>query len=176
MKKVLIAFITVFICLSDVYPEKIKAPEFDLFDFDNQIYRLSRCRDNIIVLNFFATCCPPCKKDIPVFVKTYKRYRNKKVMIIGILHDRNLTKKAIRKFIKDNKINYPVLQGTKNVIMDYGGIRAIPTTFIIDDKGYIIKKHIGCLSEKELIEIIRKNIDIRNAKKNSKKEGDKDAK
>ena len=139
--------------------------------------RLSKVmnKTNIIILNFFGTWCPPCRKEIPDFVKTSEIYEDKKVKFIGILFERDFNQPAIENFIKHYKIDYPILIADKKVLSDYK-IRAFPTTFLIDEKGIIVKKKIGLMTEKDLKELLDRYIKLRkldskNAgkKKNSKK-------
>ncbi|MBU1077132.1 MAG: TlpA family protein disulfide reductase [Spirochaetes bacterium] len=151
----------------------VKAPDFSLFDTDQKVVRLSKFKGNVVVLNFFATWCPPCRMEIPSFVKIAKKYKEKDVRFLGIILENPYSEKKVKSFIKENKINYPVLQGNKDVIISYGGIRAIPTTFIVDQKGLIIEHHVGYLTEEKLKEIIDKTIEtnkVKDKKNNAKKE------
>jgi|Deesub1362B_J571_1020462.scaffolds.fasta_scaffold00163_43 cytochrome c biogenesis protein CcmG/thiol:disulfide interchange protein DsbE len=120
----------------------ITAPDFTLKDIKGNNVSLSDFRGKIVILNFWATWCPPCRKEIPVFIKLYEKYKNEGLIIIGISLDKE-GKKVIIPFVKKFGINYPILIGTKEVENAYGGIRGIPTTFIIDKEGKIRKKHIG---------------------------------
>ncbi len=164
MNKIKILFICLtifFLTANRIRAKKRKAPDFDLFDIDKKVHRLSRIIEtNIVVLNFFGTWCPPCRMEIPDFVKVSKEYESKGVQFIGILCERQYIDEKIKKFIKTYKIKYPVLMATHEVLKDYQ-IRAYPTTFIIDKKGYIIKKHLGLLLEKDLKEIIERYIKLR---------------
>jgi len=111
--------------------------------------------------------------EIPSFVKIAKKYKEKDVRFLGIILENPYSEKKVKSFIKENKINYPVLQGNKDVIISYGGIRAIPTTFIVDQKGLIIEHHVGYLTEEKLKEIIDKTIEtnkVKDKKNNAKKE------
>ena len=154
-----LCLILLFIVININYAKEIKAPDFSLFDVDKNVYRLSRIT-NIVVLNFFGTWCPPCRKEIPDFVKVSKEYKDKGVEFIGILVEKQYIIKNIKNFIKAYKIPYPVLMVTREVLMDYK-IKAYPTTFIIDKHGYIVKKHLGLLSEKNLKEIIEKYLKLK---------------
>ncbi len=154
---------------SDIYQKK--APDFSLFDINKKVYRLSKFT-NIVILNFFATWCPPCKIELPHLVELSKEYKKKGVRIIGILLEKKYDPEKINKFIKDYKINYPVLIGTSEVISDYNDVRAIPTTVIINEKGFIVVKHPGYMDKKNLKELIERTIrrrDIRKGKQFKKK-------
>ncbi len=150
---------------------KTKAPDFSLFDLDKKIVRLSqkRFKNRIIILNFFVTWLPPCRLEIPGFVKLYKAYRSKGVFFLGICLDINDIDK-IKEFVKKYKINYPVLIGSREVVVDYGGIEVIPTTFIINHNKIITDKIVGYANEEDLKKRINKLIKIR---KNQEKEKEK---
>ncbi|MBN1898682.1 MAG: TlpA family protein disulfide reductase [Spirochaetes bacterium] len=132
--------------------KKRKAPDFSLYDLDKKVHRLSQkeYKGKIMILNFFATWCPPCRMEIPDFVEFYKKNESRDVRLVGICLDADNTAR-IKKFVKNYEINYPVLVGTRKVVEDYDGVNAIPTTFIIDDKGMIVDKIVG-FTRKELLQ------------------------
>ncbi len=163
MKKFLIFFIALLEILS-AKPgyKKDYAPEFALFDVNNKFYRLSnkKFKNKIIIINFFTTWCLPCREEIPDFVDIYNRYKDKGVMIIGILLEKD---KKIKEFIKAYHIPYPVLYSNKQMIKEYGGINVIPTTFILNYKKVIVDKIIGRADKDKLINKIERLIKIREA-------------
>ena len=110
------------------------APEFSLKNLSGQTVRLADYRGKIVVLDFWATWCPPCRKEIPDFVQLQKDYGEKGVQILGISVDRGGTK-LLTPFAEKYKINYPILLSDGKVDQAYGGITGIPTTFIIDQIG-----------------------------------------
>ncbi len=118
------------------------APDFSLPTTDGKILKLSDYRGKIVILDFWATWCPPCRKGIPDLIDIKKRYGSKGVEIIGISVDTD-TKDEVIPFMKEKGINYPVVYGNQNVYMQYGGIRAIPTTFVIDKEGKIVASYEG---------------------------------
>lgn len=119
-----------------------KAPNFSLPDINNSIVRLSDYERHVIILNFFATWCPPCKTEIPDFVELVNDYRAKDFIVIGISVDREGAG-VVSSFAAQYGINYPVLMDDGLVSDAYGGITSIPTTFIIDRDGNIVEKIIG---------------------------------
>lgn len=126
------------------FPE---AFDFRLKTLDNKELKLSDFKGKVVVLDFWATWCPPCRKGIPDLIEIQKSMKD--VQVIGISVDEN-PKKVIPNFVKEFKINYPVVIGNDEVYNRYGGIEAIPTTFIIDRYGKIRNKHVG-LVEKEIL-------------------------
>ena len=133
------------------------APDFTLPRIDGKKLKLSNFKDKVIILDFWATSCPPCRKGIPDFIKLYDKYKNDGLVIIGISLDR--TVEGVRIFCQKMNVNYPIVMGNSKVVQDYGGIRYIPTTFIIGREGNIVKKYIGLTSldvfEKEIKQLLR---------------------
>ena len=116
-------------------------PNFTLEALQGNEYTLSKLRGKVVILDFWATWCGPCRKSIPVFNAIYDKYKDKEVLVLGIGLD---DKEAIKKFVQTTPINYPVLIGSQEVARTYG-IRAIPTTFIIDKEGIVTARHLGLL-------------------------------
>jgi len=125
------------------------APDFTLKLTDGKDIKLSDHKGKIIIIDFWATWCPPCRRGIPDLVEIQKKYQ-KDVLIIGISLD-NETKPDVVPFIKQYGINYPVVYGTMEVIKAYGNIQAIPTSFVVDQSGQIVDKHIGLVDKSAYI-------------------------
>lgn len=130
--------------------------DFSLKSIDGSVVKLSDFRGKVVVLDFWATWCPPCKKGIPDLIDIQKSFSND-VQIIGITLDDN-PMKVVPPFVKQYKINYPILIGTEEVTTMYGGIDAIPTTFIINKAGRIVNKYIGLVEKEILVNEIKKAI------------------
>ena len=147
MKKILFLLligIVLFTCSPDAEGAAEKrATNFSLQDLDNKTVRLSDYNGKVVILDFFATWCPPCKAEIPAFVELVKDYGDKNLVIIGISVERGGDIRALRQFANDYKINYPVLIDDGITSGEYGPIPGIPTTFIIDKKGNIVEKIVG---------------------------------
>ncbi len=127
-----------------------KAPNFSLQTQNGKVVELSKLKGKVVLVNFWATWCPPCRAEIPDFIKVYSTYKSKGFEIVGIALDEEGWSKVIP-FIEKAKMNYPIVLGTAEVVQLYGGIEAIPTTFIVDKNGYIAGRQVGLLS-KELLE------------------------
>ena len=119
-----------------------KAPDFALENNKGETIRLSSFSKKVIILNFWATWCGPCRQEIPDFVNLYKEYNDDGLEIIGVSVDQSGWD-AVKPFMERYKINYPVLMYNYQVIMDYGGIQGIPTTFFINRNGEIVEKIVG---------------------------------
>lgn len=118
------------------------APDFTLTSTDGKTIRLSDFRGKVVVLDFWATWCPPCKAEIPDFIKLYSQYKDDGFQMLGVSLDRGGLD-AVKPFMKDYGVNYPIMLGNDQVVSDYGGISGIPTTFVIDKQGVIRASFIG---------------------------------
>jgi peroxiredoxin len=116
------------------------APSFTLTDLSGKSVSLADFRGKVVILDFWATWCPPCKKEIPDFIDLQKAYGQKGVEIIGIALDEPYKVSA---FVQQNGVNYTVLLGNDAIAARYGGIDGIPTTFVIDRKGKIVNRFEG---------------------------------
>jgi len=136
-------------------PASRAAPDFALKDLNGGICRLAELRGKIVVLNFFATWCAPCRQEIPNFVRLYERFRDKGLEIIGVSLDQE-GEAVLRPFVKHYGITYPIVLGTRKVVLDYGGIKGIPTTLLIDHNGTITNYFVGLRPGYVIEESVRK--------------------
>lgn len=117
------------------------APEFSLADLSGQKLDLATYRGKVVLLNFWATWCAPCRTETPRFVELQNRYRKQGLQIIGIsLDDRT---DPVRAFYEQFKMNYPVAIGDANLAERYGGILGLPVSFLIGCDGRIHDRHTG---------------------------------
>ena len=118
------------------------APDFSLETLQGQTVRLSSLKGKVVLLDFWATWCPPCVQEVPHFKELYGRYRESGFEILGISMDGG-EEAQVRSFIRENDVRYPVAAGDARLAQAYGGIRGLPTSFLIDKRGRIAKKFIG---------------------------------
>ena len=128
------------------------APDFVLKDVFGKDVKLSDFRGKIVILNFWATWCGPCRKEMPDFIELQKEYAKDGLQFIGIALDQEGAEK-VRPFVEKNKISYPILIGNNDIADKYGGMNAIPVTFLIDRKGMIRNHYIGMRQKSDLEEM-----------------------
>ena len=121
-----------------------KAPNFKLQTLRGRTIELSQLKGKTVVINFWATWCGPCRAEIPGFIEVYEKYKSKGLEIVGVSVDEGGWS-DVKPFVKEYKIDYPVVLATKKVEKEYGNIDAIPTTFIVDKNGFIVDRHLGYL-------------------------------
>src|SRR5271163_1222515 len=139
------------------------APDFSLESLDGKTMRLSDFRGKAVLLNFWATWCGPCKIEMPWFVDLQNQYRSQGLQIVGVAMD-DASKEDISKFAKDMGVNYPILIGKESVGDQYGGVPALPESFLISRDGKIVDKIIGLRGKADIEEAIKKALDTQAAK------------
>jgi len=135
------------------------APDFTLPQLGGDSLTLSDFKGKVIILNFWATWCPPCRMEIPDFVALYEKYREEGLLVIGVNLDGGDTR-VVKQFSEKYSINYPVVLGNDDVSQSYGAIRAIPATFIIGKDGNIREKYIGYQSRATFEEAVKRLLEI----------------
>ncbi|OGU57368.1 MAG: hypothetical protein A2V66_03185 [Ignavibacteria bacterium RBG_13_36_8] len=131
------------------------AASFILPTADGKQLKLSDYKDKVVLLDFWATWCPPCRRSIPDLISLKKEFGNKDFEIIGISVDTE-TKPEVIPFMKEYGINYPVVYGNLQVYQQYGGISVVPTSFIVNKQGKIVYKYEGLISIETYRNIIKK--------------------
>ncbi len=126
------------------------APSWSLPGLDGKTVNLSDFKGKVVILDFWATWCPPCREEIPSFIQIQKDLSEKGVVVVGIALDEEGAS-AVKPFAKKKGINYPLVIGAKSTTEAYGGIEGIPTTFIINRDGKIVGKHIGLTTKEEFL-------------------------
>jgi peroxiredoxin len=116
--------------------ESTPAPAFTIKDLQGKSLSLASYKDKVLVLNFWATWCPPCRKEIPDFIEAYRELGDEGLEILGVSVDET-TAEALLEWTKRTGINYPIALATPEIVRDYEPGDYIPATIIIDRKGVI---------------------------------------
>ncbi|MFA6283538.1 MAG: TlpA disulfide reductase family protein [Desulfurivibrionaceae bacterium] len=128
-----------------------KMPDFTLTAAkDGAMVKSSDYAGKVILINFFATWCPPCRQEIPDFIKVQKEYGPKGFTIIGFSVDEGGSS-LVNKFVQKMQINYPVLMSNPKTARDFGGILGIPTSFLVNKEGNVVKRYDGYLDHQTLV-------------------------
>ena len=117
------------------------APAFLLSDLDGNVVSTAQWQGKVVLLNFWATWCPPCREEIPILEELAKKYKDS-LQIVGVSLDDD-SPAEVRQFAKAFHINYPVVMWSRELVAEYGGVPALPTTFLINKDGRIVQKHEG---------------------------------
>jgi len=129
------------------------APDFRLQDSHGKFVKLSDYKGKVVLLNFWATWCGPCKIEIPWFVEFEKQYKDRGFAVIGVSMDEDGWD-AVRPYIQRANVNYRVVVGDDIVSQLYGGVESLPTTFMIDREGRVANVHLGLVSKADYREDI----------------------
>ena len=126
------------------------AAAWKLPDVNGKTVSSADFKGKVVVLDFWATWCPPCRAEIPGFIDLQNQYGKDGVAIIGASVDGKDEIAAIKKFVDKFGVNYPVVLADDDTVRAFGGVDALPTTFIIDREGRIVSRHLGFTEKAEL--------------------------
>ena len=118
------------------------APDFILKDLSQKKVKLTDFKGKVVILNFFATWCPPCRAEIPELIKLYRLNKEKGLVVLGVSLDMDLPPQGLTTFVKDMKITYPVLMGTTDLAEKYQ-VNGVPTTILINREGKAHTRYDG---------------------------------
>jgi cytochrome c biogenesis protein CcmG/thiol:disulfide interchange protein DsbE len=126
------------------------APNFTLDRLNGDSFRLQEHRGEVVVLNFWATWCPPCREEIPDFVRLQEDLGDRGVQFVGVALERDPDPQAVRDFAENMNVNYPIGLDDGSIAQKYGGVRTLPTTFVIGPDGEIRGRIPGRTTEERL--------------------------
>ena len=133
------------------------SPELSLKDGAGKTYNLSDYRGKIVVLNFWATWCVPCKEEMPIFTEAYKRYNQRGLVILAASLDDERTRKYVPKFVQRFKMEFPVLVDATTTTMQQMGLGdSVPSTLFFDENGNLAGKIVGQANKKDVLGRIEK--------------------
>lgn len=127
----------------------IPAPAFEVSTLDGDTISLDGLRGNVVLVNFWATWCGPCRLEMPAFEQVWRERKADGLVILGLSTDVTGAA-AVREFATARDITYPIAMAPRMTIRDFGGIRALPTSFLIDREGRIRHQVTGYFAEPAL--------------------------
>ena len=124
------------------------APAWELKDLDGNAVKLADFKGKVVLLNFWATWCPPCRAEIPDLISLQQQYSPRGLVVIGVAMDQGGAA-IVRPFVKKFGIEYPTVIGNQEITAAYGGVEVVPTTFVIDRKGKVVVEQKGAAARAE---------------------------
>jgi thiol-disulfide isomerase/thioredoxin len=136
-----------------------KRPELNFSDLSGKKYSLKDFKNRVVLVVYWATWCPPCRKEIPVLNKIQEKYSKRDMLLLAISQDEQLD--TVRDYMSKDKlgqsINYPVIYG-RDYVEQFGMVRALPTIFLMDKNGKVVIKHEGTSSYEQLAAAIEEHL------------------
>ncbi len=129
--------------------ERKPAPDFALKDADGRTVHLSDYRGKVVLLDFWATWCGPCRMEIPWFIEMQRENKDRGFEVLGVSMDDNGWE-DVKPFLAEMQVNYRIVIGNDRTAEVYGGVESLPTTFLIDREGRIAVVHVGLTSRKDI--------------------------
>ncbi len=123
-------------------------PPFLVADLNGNTISTVALKGKVIIVNFWATWCPPCREEIPELIDLQDKYKDK-LQIIGVSMDEDASPAEVNAFAQKAGINYPVVMG-KDIAQEYGGVPALPTSFVVNKDGGVVQKHVGIVQPDEI--------------------------
>ena len=138
-----------------VFTTPVVAPDFTLKVLDGEEVALSDFRGKTVLLNFWATWCPPCRAEMPSMERMYGEFDRDELEILAV--DLQESEKAVRNFIEDKEYTFPILLDTNGRVGSLYGARSIPTTYLIDEDGFAVGFIVGSREwdNEEVYEVLR---------------------
>ena len=154
LRATLFAAIIIAASAASVLAQEAKAPQFELKDLNGRSVRLSDFRGKVILINFWATWCPPCRAEMPDLVKLQRDHRKDGLQIIGVTYPPE-KKSRVRRFARSLKVNYPIVLGTREIKGRFSSEETLPLTIVINRNGKVSDIIIGILLREEFDEKIK---------------------
>ena len=142
-------FITIFIAavlLFFLVGPALSATKMPAFNLENAVTGKKTSsaifKGKSLLVIFFATWCPPCMQEIPSLIDLQDKYKAKGFSVLGLSVDTE-GKKVIQRLVKKQKINYPIMMADNDITRDFGGVYGIPTSFLVNSRGTVVKRYTG---------------------------------
>jgi thiol-disulfide isomerase/thioredoxin len=121
--------------------------DFAVKDLEGRTISSADFRGKVVLVNFWATWCPPCRAEIPDLIRLQEKYRDK-LIVVGISED-EIPPDEVKAFVAEQKMNYPVAMTTPALAKIFRGVSALPTTFVVDREGKLVQRHVGMLNPQQ---------------------------
>ena len=141
-------------CAASVEAQQVKAPRLELRDLDGRLVRLSNYQGKVVLINFWATWCPPCRAEMPDLIRRQREHAKDGLQIIGITYPPE-TKTQVRRFARSLKVNYPIVLGTREIKARFSSEETLPLTVVINRDGTVNDIISGILLREEFDEKIK---------------------
>ena len=139
---------------TSVLGQAVKAPRFELRDINGHRVRLSDYQGKVVLINFWATWCPPCRAEMPDLIRLQREHVKQGLQIIGITYPPE-RKARVRRFARSLKVNYPIILGTREIKARFSSEETLPLTVVINRDGKVSEIIIGILLREEFDEKIK---------------------
>ena len=139
-------------------PDRPPAPDFNLVDMDAVVHTLSDYRGRVVVVNFWATWCPPCREEMPAMERAWQQLRKQDVMMLAINVGED--EDTVFEFTANYPVEFPLLLDTTSAVISAWPVRGLPTTFVIDPEGRLVYRAIGG-REWDAPELIRQILELK---------------
>jgi peroxiredoxin len=133
------------------------APDFTRADLSGKPVQLSKSRGKLVLLNFWATWCPPCREELPVFSRWHRTLGTRGLQVIGVSMDDDPSE--VRKFLAAYPVGFPIVMGDAKFAEQFGGVLGLPLSYLIDAQGRVVARYQGevdlTLMESKVRELLR---------------------
>ena len=130
-------------------------PDVKFVDTHGTVYSRAELTGKVVVVNFWATWCKPCQREIPAFSRIYDKYKERGVIFLGVLTGDNADASTLLNFQSDNEMTYPVVRATQELQLEYNDDMAnLPTTLVYDRGGKQVLRRVGGLNDQKLAEML----------------------
>ncbi len=136
-------------------PDRPEAPEFALSELDGTVHQLSDYRGKVVVVNFWATWCPPCRKEMPSMQRAWEQMRKEDMVLLAINAGEN--RKRVKKYLASESWDFPLLLDPNTLATGHWPVKGLPTTFVIDPQGRFAYQAVGGREwdDPEILQLLR---------------------
>ena len=154
LQRIIFATLMIAFSAASVLAQETRAPRFTLKDVNGRTVRLSDYQGKVVLINFWATWCPPCRAEMPDLVRLQRDHAEQGLQILGITYPPE-TKARVRRFARSLKVNYPIILGTREIKDRFSSEETLPLTVVINRDGKVTDIISGILLRKEFDEKIK---------------------